>query len=184
MKTILDEAEQRMMKSLDALIGGLTKIRAGRAHPSLIESILVESYGAKTPLDRVANINILDAHTLSVVPWDKSLVSSIDKAIRSADLGLNPVVRSDTIRVPLPALNEERRRELIKVVRAEAEQVRVAVRNIRRDAKQSCRDMVKEKRMTEDDERRVTALLQKLVDRFVSRIDELLAKKEQEMLAL
>lgn len=184
MEDILDTSRQRMGKSIDALRAGLAKTRAGRAQPALIDSVLIDYYGSQTPLSQAATINVLDAHTLSISPWDKSLTQNIEKAILGMNLGLNPVVTGDTIKVPLPALSEERRRELIKVLRAEAEQTRVAIRNIRRDAKQACKEQVKNKEMTEDQERHAEQRLQKLTNKFIAEVDALLKKKEQEMLEL
>ena len=181
---ILSDAKQRMTKSLDSFRNEMSRVRTGRAHPGLLEQIVVEYYGNRVPLSQAANINVLDARTLVVAPWDKGAIPDMEKAIRNADLGLNPATGGDTIRVPLPPLTEERRRELIKVVRAEAEQVRVALRNIRRDAKNSCKSLVKEKHMTEDEERRAEARLQKLTDDFVAQVDQLLAGKEKEMMEL
>lgn len=181
---VLSDARQRMAKSLEAFRVDLSKVRTGRAHTGLLEHVVVEYYGNKVPLSQAANINVADARTLAVSPWDKGTIPDIDKAIRNADLGLNPVAGGDTIRVPLPPLTEERRRQLTKVVRAEVEQVRVAVRNVRRDAKQSCKALVKEKLMTEDEERRAEERLQKLTDEFVAQADELLEKKEREMMEL
>lgn len=181
---IFKDAKSRMQKSVESLIGELAKIRTGRAHPSLLDHIVVEYYGSEVPLNQVANIAIEDARTLTVTPWEKSMVSKVEKAIMTSDLGLNPATVGTVIRVPLPALTEERRRDLIKIVRAEAENGRIAVRNIRRDAINSYKQQVKDKLLSEDDERRADAAIQKLTDETIAEIDRLLAEKEKELLEI
>ena len=181
---ILQDASDRMKKSIEALKHDFAKVRTGRAHPSLLEQIMVPYYGNDTPLPRVANITIEDPRTLAVVPWEKSMVPIIEKAILASDLGLNPSTSGSIIRVPLPPLTEERRRELIRVVRHEAEALRVAVRNIRRDANGELKEAQKEKLIAEDEERRGEEQIQKLTDRFINEIDKLLEKKEADLLAV
>lgn len=176
------DAEQRMDRSLVALREAFTKIRTGRAHTSLLDHLRVEYYGSEVPLQQVANIAVVDARTLSVTPWDKQLVPVIEKVIMTADMGLNPATSGSVIRIPLPALTEERRRELVRVVRQEAEGARVAVRNVRRDALNSLKELVKEKAITEDDEHRSGEVIQKLTDRHVDRIEEMLEAKEAELM--
>jgi ribosome recycling factor len=178
------EAEGRMQKSLQALLAELVKIRTGRAHPSLLEHITVEYYGSVVPLNQVANINSEDARTLSVVPFDKSMVATVEKAIMTSDLGLNPATSGTNIRVPLPALTEERRADLAKVVNAEGEQAKVAIRNIRRDANGQLKDFLKDKELTEDDVRKGESMIQELTDRFVGKVDEAVAAKERELMEI
>ncbi len=182
MEDIISDAGKRMLKSIEALNAGMSKIRTGRAHPSLLEHINVNYYGSDTPLKKLAGINVADARTLSVNAYDKGSVSAIEKAIMNADLGLNPVITGDMIRVPLPPLTEERRRDLIKVVRGEAEKARVSIRNIRRDANASFKEFVKEKMITEDDERMAGSRIQNLTDEHIALIDKSLEQKEAEML--
>lgn len=179
---IIRDAEQRMRKTLDAMRHDLAKIRTGRAHPSLLEHIVVEYYGSEVPLNQVANINVLDARTLNISVWDKNAVSAVEKAIMTSDLGLNPVTAGEILRVPLPALTEERRRELTKVVKNEAEKGRVAIRNIRRDANNHLKEMVKEKEISDDDERRGQERVQKLTDAHVEEIEKILSAKESELM--
>jgi len=179
---IQQDAENRMRKSIDTLSHTLAKLRTGRAHPSLLESISVVYYGNVTPLNQVANVNIEDARTLSITAWDKSMVLAIDKALRSSDLGLNPATAGTVIRVPLPPLTEERRKELVRHVKHEAEEARVAVRNIRRDANGDIKQLLKSKNITEDEERRGEEIVQKLTDRFVAEIDKLVTAKETELM--
>jgi len=181
---IRKDAESRMGKSVDALHKELTKIRTGRAHPSLLEHITLEYYGTEVPLNQAASINIEDARTLSVVPFDKSMVQKIEKAILTSDLGLNPASAGANIRVPLPSLNEERRAELAKVVHSEGEQAKVAIRNIRRDANNQLKEYLKEKELTEDDVRRGETQIQELTDKHVGKVDELVSKKEQELMEI
>lgn len=181
-KTIKDEAQQRMEKSVEALKGQISKIRTGRAHPSLLDGIHVEYYGASTPLRQVANVVAEDARTLAITVFDRSLISAVEKAIMASDLGLNPASAGTIIRVPLPPLTEERRRDLTKIVRAEAEQGRVAVRNIRRDANDKIKALLKEKEISENDERKAQDEIQKLTDLYVKKVDEALAEKEKELM--
>ncbi|RMD79092.1 MAG: ribosome recycling factor [Gammaproteobacteria bacterium] len=178
------DAEQRMRKSVAALKEELAKIRTGRAHTSLLEHITVSYYGSEVPLNQAANVSVQDARTLAVTPWDKSMVPVIEKAIRESDLGLTPSTAGEVIRIPLPPLTEERRKELIKVVRAEAEHARVAVRNVRRDANQELKRLLKDKAISEDEERRAQEAIQKLTDRFVAEIDKLLEAKEAELMEI
>ncbi len=182
LKKIQDDAENRMKKSVETLSHQLAKLRTGRAHPSLLEGILVLYYGNPTPLNQVANITVEDARTLTVTPWEKTMAQAIDKAIRTSDLGLNPATAGTVIRVPLPPLTEERRRDLVKHVKHEAEEARVAVRNIRRDANQEVKQLLKAKSITEDEERRSEEVIQKLTDRFINEIEKLAAAKETELM--
>lgn len=177
-------AEQKMKKSLDALKLDLAKVRTGRAHAGLLDHVTVDYYGTPTPIPQVANVNLLDARTIGVVPWDKKMISAVEKAIRDSDLGLNPATQGDTIRVPMPALTEERRRELIKVVRGEGENARVAVRNVRRDAIHHLKDLLKQKKVAEDEERRAQDDIQKLTDRHIGEIDKILQSKEADLMAI
>ncbi|MCH8477555.1 MAG: ribosome recycling factor [Wenzhouxiangella sp.] len=177
-------ADSRMVKSVAALKNELAKIRTGRAHPSLLEHITVEYYGSEVPLNQAASISAEDARTLSVVPFDKSMVSKIEKAIMTSDLGLNPATAGVNIRVPLPALTEERRTELTKVVQGEGEQAKVAIRNIRRDANHQLKDFLKEKELTEDDVRKGETIVQQLTDRYVGQVDELVEAKCRELMEI
>ena len=179
---ILKDSKTRMEKSVEALKGQLSKIRTGRAHPSLLDGIQVSYYGANTPLRQVANVSVEDARTLTISVFDKSLIQAVEKAILQSDLGLNPMSAGTTIRVPLPPLTEERRRDLVKVVRNEAEGARVAVRNIRRDANADLKTLLKDKEIGEDDERKAADEVQKLTDAFVKKVDEVLADKEKELM--
>lgn len=181
---IIKDAEQRMNKSRDALKHELSKIRTGRAHPSLLEHVTVSYYGSEVPLNQSANISVLDARTLTVTPFDKNTAQDIEKAILNSDLGLNPVTAGDVMRVPLPPLTEERRKELIKVVRAEAEKSKVAVRNIRRDANHHLKALVKDKTASEDEERRAEDRVQKQTDAHIADIDKILAEKEAELMEI
>jgi ribosome recycling factor len=181
---IKKSAEQKMQKSLEALKLDLGKVRTGRAHTGLLDHITVDYYGAPTLLSQVANVNLTDARTISVAPWEKKMLSVIEKAIRNSDLGLNPVTVGEMIRVPMPPLTEERRRALTKVVKHEAETARVAMRNIRRDANVHLKDLLKEKKIAEDDERRGQDEIQKLTDRHIAEIDKLLQTKEVELMAI
>ena len=171
-----------MKKSLEALHHNLGKLRTGRAHPSLLEAVSVLYYGNATPLNQVANITVEDARTLAVTPWEKSMATTIDKAIRSSDLGLNPISLGTVIRVPLPALTEERRKELVRHMKNDAEEARIVVRNIRRDANAEIKQLLKAKRITEDDERRGEEGIQKLTDRFMTEIDKVVTTKEAELM--
>lgn len=179
---ILKDSKTRMEKSVEALKGQLSKIRTGRAHPSLLDGIQVSYYGASTPLRQVANVSVEDARTLTISVFDKTLIQPVEKAILQSDLGLNPMSAGTTIRVPLPPLTEERRRDLVKVVRNEAEGARVAVRNIRRDANADLKTLLKDKEIGEDDERKAADEVQKLTDAFVKKVDEALADKEKELM--
>lgn len=178
------DAESRMKKSLDTLKGGLDKIRTGRANAGLLEHISVDYYGSRTPLSQVANISVADARTLAVTPWDKAMVQAIEKAIMESDLGLNPATSGQVIRVPLPMLTEERRKELGKVVRKEGEEAKIAVRNVRRDGLQHLKDALKKKEISEDEEKRAADAIQKITDRFVADIDKQVAAKEQELMSV
>ncbi len=175
-------AEQKMQKTIETLKADLAKIRTGRAHTGLLDHIKVDYYGAETPLAQVANVTLIDARTIGVQPWEKKMVSVIEKAIRDSDLGLNPTSQGDLIRVPMPALTEERRKELIKVVRHEGENAKVAVRNLRRDANHQLKELLKSKAIPEDQERRAQEDVQKLTDRFVAEVDKLLHQKEADLL--
>jgi ribosome recycling factor len=177
-------AEQKMQKSLETLKADLGKVRTGRAHTGILDHVHVDYYGNPTPLNQVANVSLLDARTISVTPWEKKMVSAIEKAIREANLGLNPAAMGDLIRVPMPPLTEERRRDLAKVVKGEAENARVAVRNIRRDANNGLKDLLKSKKVSEDEERRAQDDVQKLTDRFIAEIDKALAAKEADLMAV
>ena len=177
-------AEQKMQKSVETLKTDLGKVRTGRAHAGLLDHVRVDYYGTPTQINQVAGINLIDARTIGVSPYEKKMVGAIEKAIRDADLGLNPSTQGDLIRVPMPSLTEERRRDLTKVVKAEAENARVAVRNIRRDALAHLKDLQKAKSISEDEERRAQDDIQKLTDRHVSEIDKLLSVKEAELMAV
>jgi len=181
---IKNDAQDRMDKSIGALVSELAKIRTGRAHPRLLEHVTVDYYGSEVPLNQAANVNTEDARTLSVVPFDKSMVKPIEKAIMKSDLGLNPATTGNNIRVPLPALTEERRADLVKVVHAEGEQAKVAIRNIRRDANSQLKEFLKEKELTEDDVRRGETLIQKITDEHVGKVDELIGEKERELMEI
>lgn len=181
---VSSDAEKRMVKSIEALKNDLTKLRTGRAHPSLLDHIKVPYYGVDTPLSQVANVSIENSRTLAVTTWEKDLTPAVEKAIRSSDLGLNPVATGTVIRVPLPPLTEERRRDLVKLIREEAENARVAVRNIRRDANQMIKELLKEKQITEDDERRAETSIQKLTDKYISEIDKIINAKESDLMAI
>ena len=181
---IKKSAEEKMKKTFDALKADLSKVRTGRAHTGLLDHIMVDYYGTPTPLSGVANVTLLDARTIGVSPWEKKLAGTIEKAIRDADLGLNPSTVGEIVRVPKPALTEERRRDLDKVVHKEAEGGRVAIRNIRRDANTHLKDLLKQKKVAEDEERRAQDDVQKLTDRFIADIDKALAVKEAELTAV
>ena len=174
-------AEQKMNKSIESLKADLAKVRTGRAHTGILDHVEVDYYGNPTKISQVANVTLLDARTISVQPWEKKMVSAIEKAIRDSDLGLNPSSMGDIIRVPTPALTEERRKEMVKLV---GEDAKVAVRNIRRDANEAVKRMVKDKECSEDDERRSQEDIQKLTDKFVQQIDKLLADKEKEVMTV
>jgi ribosome recycling factor len=177
-------AEQKMSRSIDALKNTLAKVRTGRAHPGLLDHIMVDYYGNPTPISQVANVNLVDSRTIGVQPWEKKLVGAVEKAIRDSDLGLNPATSGDLIRVPMPALTEERRRELTKVVRHEGEESKIAVRNIRRDANEALKKLVKDKLISEDDERRGQDDAQKLTDKYIADIDKLVTQKESEIMTV
>jgi len=177
-------AEQKMQKSLEALKADLGKVRTGRAHIGILDHVAVDYYGTQMPLNQVANLTLIDARTIGISPWEKKMGPVIEKAIRDSDLGLNPSAQGDLIRVPMPALTEERRRELTKVVKGEGENAKVAVRNLRRDANHHLKDLLKQKAVSEDDERRAQDDIQKLTDRFIAEIDKLLAAKESDLMAV
>jgi ribosome recycling factor len=176
--------EGKMDQSIAAFKNNLTKIRTGRANPALLDSIQVDYYGAMTPLSQVANVSLLDARTISVQPWEKGMGAKIEKAIRESDLGLNPASMGDLIRVPMPPMSEERRKEMTKLVRTEGENAKIAVRNLRRDANDAVKKLVKDKLASEDDQKRAEADIQKVTDRHVAEIDQVVASKEQEILAV
>lgn len=177
-------AEQRMQKSLEALKVDLGKVRTGRAHAGILDHVMVDYYGSPVPISSVANINLIDSRNIGVTPWEKKMVGAVEKAIRDSDLGLNPSSQGDLIRVPTPALTEERRRELIKVVKNEAENAKVAVRNVRRDANATLKDLLKDKAISEDDERRSQEEIQKLTDRYIAEVDKVLQAKETDLMAI
>ena len=181
-ENIKKDAETRMAKSVETLKSDLGKIRTGRAHPGLLEHIRVDYYGNKSPLSQVANVAVGDARTLTVTPWDKNTVQAVEKAIRESDLGLNPMTAGGVIRVPLPQLTEERRKDLSKHVRAEGENAKVAIRNIRRDSNQHLKDALKKKLITEDDDKRSEEAVQKFTDRFISEVDKLVSAKEKDIM--
>ena len=181
---IKQNAEQKMQQSVDSFKGNLTKIRTGRANPGLLDTVQVDYYGAMVPISQVANVALLDARTISVSPWEKGMGAKIEKAIRDSDLGLNPAAQGDLIRVPMPAMTEERRKELTKVVRGEGEHAKVAIRNLRRDANDSIKKQVKDKLASEDDERRSQDEVQKFTDRFIAEVDKLVTSKEQDIMAV
>ncbi len=181
---IIEDANQRMQKSIESLQSELSKIRTGRAHPSILEHIRVPYYGNETPLSQVANVAIESSRCLTVTAWEKDMIPVVEKAIMTSDLGLNPNSAGTVIRVPLPALTEERRRELAKIVHSEAERARVAVRNIRREANGDFKDLVKSKDISEDDERRAQTEIQKLTDKFVAEIDSMMSHKEKDLMAV
>ncbi|MDR2365504.1 MAG: ribosome recycling factor [Zoogloeaceae bacterium] len=176
--------EAKMRKSIEALQHDLARIRTGRAHTGILEHVEVEYYGAQTPIGQVANLTLIDARTIGVQVWEKPMVAKVEKAIRESDLGLNPSAQGELIRVPMPPLSEERRRDLSKVVKSEGENARVAIRNLRRDANAHLKDGVKKKEISEDDERRAQDDIQKLTDRYIAEIDKLLAQKESELMAV
>jgi ribosome recycling factor len=181
---ITKDAEKRMLKSIESFKSDLSKLRTGRAHPSLLEHIKVPYYGTDTPLSQVANIAIENPRTLAVTTWEKDMVAVVEKAIRSSDLGLNPVTAGTVIRVPLPPLTEERRRDLVKIIREEAENARVAIRNIRRDGNQMLKDLLKDKAITEDEQHRGEGIIQKLTDKYIAEVDKIIAVKEAELMAV
>jgi ribosome recycling factor len=181
---IRSSAESRMKRSLEALQVSLGKIRTGRAHAGLLDHVMVEYYGSDVPVGQVANVSVADARTLNLQVWEKHMAPAVDKAIRESDLGLNPILLGETIRVPLPALTEERRRDLTKVVRGDGEDSKVAVRNLRREANDAAKRLLKDKEISEDDDRRFQDEIQKLTDKFIAEIDKLIAAKEQEVMTV
>jgi ribosome recycling factor len=181
---IKNTAEQKMNKTVDALKADLGKVRTGRAHPGILDHLHVDYYGTMMPISQVANVTLADARTITVQPWEKKMVSAVEKAIRDSDLGVNPATQGDVIRIPMPALTEERRRDLTKIVRAEAENARVAVRNIRRDANEHLKRLLKDKEVAEDAEHKAQDEVQKMTDRHIAEIDQLLHAKEVDLMAV
>lgn len=184
MHKIIKDAETRMRKGIDAFKTEISKLRTGRANPGILDHVRVDYYGTEMPINQVANVNVTDARTLTITPWEKKMVPLIEKAILNSDLGLNPATSGDLIRVPMPALNEERRKELIKVVRTEAESARVGIRNVRRDANAELKELLKAKTITEDEERRLADDVQKLTDKFVVEVDQITTTKESDLMAI
>jgi len=176
--------EQKMQKSIETLKGNLAKVRTGRAHPGMLDHIQVDYYGTPTQIAQVANVTLLDARTLGVQPWEKKMLAVVEKAIRESDLGLNPSTQGDLIRVPTPPLTEERRKEMVKLVKSEAEDGKIAIRNIRRDSNEVLKKLLKDKTISEDDERRAQDDVQKLTDKFVAEVDKLVAEKEKEVMTV
>jgi ribosome recycling factor len=181
---IKQTTEGKMDQSIAAFKNNLTKIRTGRANPALLDSVLVDYYGSSVPLSQVANVALIDSRTISVQPWEKGMGAKIEKAIRESDLGLNPASMGDLIRVPMPAMSEERRKEMTKLVRNEGESAKIAVRNLRRDANESVKKLVKDKLASEDDQKRAETDVQKVTDKHIAEIDQLVAAKEQEIMAV
>ena len=177
-------SEQKMQKSLEALKADLAKVRTGRAHTGILDHVPVDYYGSPVPITQVANVTLIDARTIGVQPWEKPMVGKVEKAIRDSDLGLNPSTQGEIIRVPMPALTEERRRDLIKVIKHEGENAKVAIRNLRRDAITHLKDALKKKEISEDDERRALDDMQRLTDRYVAEVDRALADKEKDLMAI
>lgn len=177
-------AEQKMIKSLESLKADLGKVRTGRAHTGILDHVMVDYYGSPTAISQVANITLMDARTIAVQPWEGKMVGAVEKAIRDADLGLNPSSQGNLIRVPMPALTEERRRDLIKLVKTEGESAKVAMRNVRRDANTQLKDLLKDKAISEDDERRAQEDIQKLTDKYIAEIDKALVAKEADLMAV
>lgn len=184
MKELLQQAETKMKRSCEALKNNLGKLRTGRAHPGLLDHIMVNCYGSDMPLPQVASVSASDARTLTVTPWDKNMLASVEKAIRTSDLGLNPNNSGTTIRVPLPPLTEERRRELVKVVKQEGESSKVAIRNIRRETNDEFKKLLKDKLISEDEEKRAQDSIQKLTDKYIAEVEQTLAQKEKEMMEI
>lgn len=184
MHSIIKDADGRMRKSIEAFKTEMAKLRTGRANPSILDHVTVDYYGSRMALNQVASITVSDARTLMIKPYERSMTQPIEKAILNADLGLNPVTAGEVIRVPMPALNEERRRDMIKVVRSEAETARVSIRNVRRDANTLLKDLLKKKDITEDEERRLSDDVQKLTDKFVAEVEQLLSAKETDLMAI
>ncbi|MBC3916023.1 ribosome recycling factor [Undibacterium sp. CY18W] len=181
---IKKNSDQRMQKSIETLKNDLAKVRTGRAHTGILDHVQVDYYGTPTHITQVANVTLIDARTIGVQPWEKKMLNAIEKAIRDADLGLNPSSQGELIRVPTPPLTEERRKEMVKLVKTEGEGAKIAVRNIRRDANETLKKMLKDKECSEDDERRAQDEVQKLTDKFVAEVDKLLAEKEKEVLTV
>ncbi len=181
---IKKNAEQKMQHSIEAFKNSLTKVRTGRANPGLLDTVQVDYYGSMVPISQVANVSLLDARTISVSPWEKGMGAKIEKAIRDSDLGLNPSSQGELIRVPMPPMTEERRKELTKVVKGEGEHAKIAIRNLRRDANDGVKKLVKDKQASEDDERRATDEIQKFTDRYIAEVDKLVAAKEQDIMAV
>jgi len=177
-------AQERMVKSIETLRADLAKVRTGRAHTGILDHITVDYYGAPTALTQIANVTLIDARTIGVQPWEKKMMATVERAIRDSDLGLNPSSQGEMIRVPTPPLTEERRKEMVKLVKGEAEDAKIAIRNIRRDANESLKKLVKDKACSEDDERRASDEIQKLTDKFVIDVDKLVADKEKEVLTV
>lgn len=177
-------AEHKMQQSIEAFKNSLTKVRTGRANPALLDTVHVDYYGSMLPLSQVANLSLLDSRTIGVAPWEKGMGAKIEKAIRESDLGLNPASQGDLIRVPLPPMTEERRKELTKVVKGEGENAKIAIRNLRRDANEALKKLLKDKEVSEDDERRAQDDIQKLTDRMITDVDKLVASKEQDIMAV
>lgn len=184
MHKVIQDAELRMQKGIESFKHEISKLRTGRAHPSLLDHIRVDYYGSEMPLNQVSNVTIGDARTLVITPWEKKMTPLIEKAIQTSDLGLNPAVSGDLIRVPLPAVTEERRRELTKVLRAEAETARVNIRTVRRDGNTLLKELLKKKEVAEDEERRLTETMQKLTDKYIAEVDHLLSVKEKDLMAV
>ncbi|KIF82583.1 ribosome recycling factor [Noviherbaspirillum autotrophicum] len=181
---IKKNAEQKMHKSIETLKADLAKVRTGRAHVGILDHVQVDYYGTPTQINQVANVTLIDARTIGVQPWEKKMVAVVEKAIRESDLGLNPSTQGDLIRVPTPPLTEERRKEIVKMVKGEGEDSKVAIRNIRRDANEALKKLLKDKACSEDDERRAQDDVQKLTDKFVAEVDKLIAEKEKELLTV
>jgi ribosome recycling factor len=181
---IKTNADQKMQKSIEAFKANLAKIRTGRANPGILEHIMVDYYGNPTPISQVANLGLADARTINVTPWEKNLVAVVEKAIRDSDLGLNPATQGVVIRVPMPPLTEERRKELTKVVKSEGEETKIAIRNLRRDANEHLKRLIKDKEISEDEERRAQDEIQKLTDRFVADVDKLVVEKDKEIMTV
>ena len=181
---IKKSAEHKMQQSIEAFKSSLTKVRTGRANPGLLDTIQVEYYGSMLPISQVANVSLLDARTIGVAPWEKGMGAKIEKAIRDSDLGLNPASQGDLIRVPMPPMTEERRKELTKVVRGEGEHAKIAIRNLRRDANEGVKKLVKDKQASEDEERRAQDEIQKFTDRYIAEVDKLVTSKEQDIMAV
>jgi ribosome recycling factor len=181
---IKKSAEQKMQQSIEAFKTSLTKVRTGRANPGLLDTVQVDYYGSMVPISQVANVSLLDARTISVSPWEKGMGAKIEKAIRDSDLGLNPASQGDLIRVPMPPMTEERRKELTKVVKGEGEHAKIAIRNLRRDANEGVKKLVKDKQASEDEERRAQEDIQKFTDRYIAEVDKLVSAKEQDIMAV